>query len=1222
MSRSPKKPHSSTKSLQVAAPSGLLTPPHSDQTPAIMLMSPPPEETLRTPRAKPTPTTSNAAGSTSSQGVTFRVGFTGRVISNTLAGKRKRSGISTSSSTSSLAEGTAIEDNHAESSKAAVEATPNPKPRKQTKRHVSFAAQSPSRETTPQPTTPTKSSHASGSPSKKSLMMSPHARNPAADYIPPIPSMSREHLSARRRSTTPVPPYEPPSERFTPPREVICSPIAATHTPKGKGKRKGAAKNIGKGKKLVLQIKKELPEDIDLSAPIPPPSPTEDPLLLRGPIGSARRRRRASSHPLQTLHYSRDTPPMAATSPIHGPDDDATRLMDLNFDSVMDMTSDDTTNMNIPDPFDFSAGNNAGDDWSDDEREANTFDQTGDFTGSFKVVAVPTKEDPPSDGTQERMNAWGRPKSPFPDRTVLEGADEDLAQREIAPAAARLRSPSPTVAGPSRVDDLFSPRRPVRSHTPPFSLRHSPSPAGRVQSPVSPLPPSDEEPPSPDEDPVSHGRFNFDTIEEGERSDDDDLYQDHIVLIHDTSNDSVVLEEDVQESADTAPWQPDEEPSDDADELARLASSIADVQPQSPPIPITRRSPTPVQRPPSSASPLAINHESSPDRESGYRSPPPTHDIHDSDDEEEEEVSVVRELSQPPDFDDEENQASEQFTSSFSKFSIYSSPNPFDPDGSVRRPRGSFVAERSKLYEETPVTSAAGYAVEYAVDEDDDDEELEDMDANVIKITSEDPRAAARAAAILRLHKYDNIEPSAKKRRHSTGLDSALRKARRKSTMEGGITKSQSSYKRRQSLGGMVGDKVIIPGSPMMTLPQLLHEAEQSLHIEDLSSMSGSPFRSISPLSYKTPARAPSLYESVLRSTVSQAPVTPASQTGPRAWSKSDWKALDSCYSDERLAAAEFAGMTGGEMVSADDVDLENVVDRFIELIGGKAGLTALGTAWTCDDLMKRVRALQRKQRSGHIAPPTPSRSGSVLSTDTASAPYQRFMSSMSPEASSHSSDATMTEGADLLAPLPQDVSYGELMDEAVSISSTPVAGTAKDYSYLTEPKRRSSIATRVKGFLFSYLPLMKTPAPPKVTTAQAGLPIPPPDLFLRPRPPISTPLPKPAPKLAHPKELVQLHPAPPPEKPSMIPRATDKNPRRFVELNHVSPPPEDKSLRSSTSSIRGRRDSNTSVKDMIKTFETLDQHADRSLELRREKSIQEWTAASTRNGPKKPIWR
>lgn len=280
---------------------------------------------------------------------------------------------------------------------------------------------------------------------------------------------------------------------------------------------------------------------------------------------------------------------------------------------------------------------------------------------------------------------------------------------------------------------------------------------------------------------------------------------------------------------------------------------------------------------------------------------------------------------------------------------------------------------------------------------------------------------------------------------------------------------------------------------------------------------------------------------------------------------------------------------------------------------------------------MKRARALQRKQRSGHIAPPTPSRSGSVLSNDTISAPYQRFMSSMSPEASSHTSDATVAEDAYIDAPSPPNVKYAELMHEAVEISSTPVA-VRHSSRYTAEPKRvpRNSIANRVKGFLFSYLPYVSkgkpTPAPPKATTPQAGLPIPPPDLFLRPRPPITTPASKSAPKPTHPKDLVQLHPAPPPEKPSMIPRAIEKNPPWAVELNHVSPPPENKDKRSSLSSIRERRDSNASVKDLVKTFETLDRQADRALldqmEMRRQKSIEEWNAAAARNGPQKPVWK
>ena len=132
-----------------------------------------------------------------------------------------------------------------------------------------------------------------------------------------------------------------------------------------------------------------------------------------------------------------------------------------------------------------------------------------------------------------------------------------------------------------------------------------------------------------------------------------------------------------------------------------------------------------------------------------------------------------------------------------------------------------------------------------------------------------------------------------------------------------------------------------------MTLPQLLHEAEQSLHIEDRSN-SGSPLRSVSPLAYKTAAREPSLYQSVLRSTIPSLPVsTPVRPAGPRLWCKDDWKKLDSCYTDERLAAAGLAGLPMGEMVSADEVDLDSVVDRFVELLGGEQAVASLGETWT-----------------------------------------------------------------------------------------------------------------------------------------------------------------------------------------------------------------------------------------------------------------------------------
>lgn len=53
------------------------------------------------------------------------------------------------------------------------------------------------------------------------LLRSPHADNVKADYILPVPSHTRQHLSAQARSSTLIPAYEPPSERFTPPRGVL-----------------------------------------------------------------------------------------------------------------------------------------------------------------------------------------------------------------------------------------------------------------------------------------------------------------------------------------------------------------------------------------------------------------------------------------------------------------------------------------------------------------------------------------------------------------------------------------------------------------------------------------------------------------------------------------------------------------------------------------------------------------------------------------------------------------------------------------------------------------------------------------------------------------------------------------------------------------------------------------------------------------------------------------
>lgn len=69
--------------------------------------------------------------------------------------------------------------------------------------------------------------------------------------------------------------------------------------------------------------------------------------------------------------------------------------------------------------------------------------------------------------------------------------------------------------------------------------------------------------------------------------------------------------------------------------------------------------------------------------------------------------------------------------------------------------------------------------------------------------------------------------------------------------------------------------------------------------------------------------------------------------TGPREWGKNDWKILDACFTDERLDAAEKMGMAEGTLADVTDIRIGDVVDRFVQVIGGDAALAGLGPSWT-----------------------------------------------------------------------------------------------------------------------------------------------------------------------------------------------------------------------------------------------------------------------------------
>jgi hypothetical protein len=298
--------------------------------------------------------------------------------------------------------------------------------------------------------------------------------------------------------------------------------------------------------------------------------------------------------------------------------------------------------------------------------------------------------------------------------------------------------------------------------------------------------------------------------------------------------------------------------------------------------------------------------------------------------------------------------------------------------------------------------------------------------------------------------------------------------------------------------------------------------------------------------------------------------------------------------------------------------------------------------------MLKRAKALQKKQRSGQGAPPTPTlRFSSVSSTPTVPDftpvhPARRQgVNSTQPRlaAPSFLTQTTQRLPPSLLAPR-----YSHLLEEAKSLSKedslgprtpgespTPLTPSANDRpvdgmtSHVKQEEleqeipQSPSVGNRVKGFLYSYLPTLKkkTPAQKRHELARPGLPLPPPELLEKPRGPIITPQPKPAPRSTHPKELVQLQHAPSPTLIPTLPRI----PKRLVDLRPVSSPP----VASAPIDIpEGRRSSGGSVKELVSSFEEMDRSREieaHALELRRKKSAA-LAANGTTTSSGRPAWR
>lgn len=1110
-----------------------------------------------------------------------------------------------------------------------VEATPNPKPRKQV-RHRTQSIDSPTR-----PTRVENHARMSTTPSRpdRILVKSPHHKNPDADYIPSLPALvlsavpkRRAALGARsRRSATPIPPYEPPKDVFTPPREVFLTSNVPKSVSKSSKRKTPAASTKAKGLKILTApsiIKQELP-DIDLTAPMPPASPTDDPLLLSGPPeprSTPIRRsplKRMLSHGVQA--QLDNLPP---SSPMddeeQGGATEGVNYFDWNHHTEPEGSTDfsmelDPADADVPPVqlFDLNPPDDAGG-WSDsdDGENEDKMEGHGEYTGKWKMMKVRTKADPPSSATRGRMEQWGRPISPFPKVKkvnwlggVVEEEQPSLAVEEAPQEQPEEEEqellPEPEQTSFEQEDEERQEEEEVRrmSVEPDIrdeSLEEPQNVSLDVDSSFGSHPEHIEDQ-TPD---TSHSQEEGASIESQERSIEE------------------ADEEEDEEEREVRQMSVEHDPEEEENQNDLSAASISQEQAQEalPSVPSSLEGALPLRH----ASPA-----DGPRNEIlGVDSPIPFPYLAPS------ELSLT--THQP--------QLDENLVAAL-------------------RDDDTFMHD---------VEPSPEQQVAYSDDEDSEDDSSDGDAVGVVKISSTDPRAAARAAAILKQHDYDCYTKITMKRRHSemkrrrdshSAVDELAKETRRRGASAAGVGKESREKKRRRSTLGMgvLGDMVFIPGSPATTLPKLLAEAEAE--VVRMSPVKGSLVREgFDGVGHRDPFKTPlpRRVEYLKKVSIgSRKQVDEHSnndeESRERIWTKEDWKQLDGCFTDERLAighrlSAEF---TQDGLAPVDMVQLSDVVERFLVLMGGLEVVETYGGAWERDCLTQRVHALQNKQRSGKVAPPTtphvPNTSGFNALEGGTRIPFMEvpdftplgrrappprtlrpaFPSPVVEDAPfanvAQEKERKRKAPASLLAPR-----YSHLLEEAIAISQdlppltstlrmgkNTLEGEAADQSYEEEhimesfeeehtadayeeentqesfeqPQTPATIGNRVKGFFFSYLPTLSKTAPPvhkRHVPRQPGLPLPPLEVLEKSRGPITTPVRPPLPKVRHPKEMVHLHPAPQPQpKSSLIPRA--RKPQRLVDLHPLpAPPPPPEPI------PRPRRSSGGSVKDLVRGFEDL----------------------------------
>ncbi|KAF8126151.1 hypothetical protein EV363DRAFT_1348899 [Boletus edulis] len=224
---------------------------------------------------------------------------------------------------------------------------------------------------------------------------------------------------------------------------------------------------------------------------------------------------------------------------------------------------------------------------------------------------------------------------------------------------------------------------------------------------------------------------------------------------------------------------------------------------------------------------------------------------------------------------------------------------------------------------------------------DDDSSGEEDVveGEGIIKITSEDPKAAARAAAILRMHDYDCILAAERKKRASRSAKSTRK--RRKTIENAGISKSYMDWRNQRCETS--------PGSRSLPLLELWRDAEDTVFFEHHSTSHCDTSFTLSPLKAMTIHPRPQ-------------PLLPLPGG---EWNRDCWKRLDKCLVAEQLAVAAACSLGTDLLGGMGDISKDAVLDRFMNQFGGESVLAGLGPEWSRDSLLVRLDVLVKK-RSRH----------------------------------------------------------------------------------------------------------------------------------------------------------------------------------------------------------------------------------------------------------------